>query len=105
MFIPGETIIHNFVIPFDTTKIANVIVTYKQNGQVVLMKTVAAEAYGPQSQVTIHLTQDESLLFRDETSFLVQLNVIMTDGSRCASRELKGISGIQHLRKKVTQNV
>ena len=42
MFFPGETITHSFVIPFAANEIDHVILSYKQNGAIILEKTITS---------------------------------------------------------------
>ena len=108
MFIPGETICHRFQIPFMSTDVTEIIVSYYQNDYVILEKTVDAselEVEGGATYFTVQLTERESLMFQNHTSFRVQLNVLLTNGRRCTSEEIKGSNGIQHIRKEVIRNV
>jgi hypothetical protein len=105
MFIPGETIIHKFYIPFITQDVSKVWLTYKQNGGVILEKEMTSiEPFEGTSVVSLELSQEESLLFKDDAPFLAQVNVLLTNGARCASHEMRGISGTQQLREVVTGN-
>ena len=110
MFIPGETISHTFIIPFDRTDIDTVIVSYEQKGHIVLERTIASQsefneyhdAHGildpSKTEITVCLTQAESLLFEDRQDFTVQLNVY-TGRSRHASAPIRGSNGIQHYKE------
>jgi len=107
MFIPGETISHKFVVPFVRADVSKIYVSYRQDGHVILTKTVtsssiAAAESGVGSSFSITLSQQESLLFRDDMPFSVQLNVLFTNGARCASREIERSNGFQHIREVVT---
>ena len=105
MFIPGETIVHRFNIPFITSDIAKIIVSYREHDHVVFEREPnEISTSDGQTQITVNFTQKESLLFADCTSFLVQLNVLLADGTRCASKEIKVSSGRQHIREEVTSN-
>ena len=42
MFNPGETIAQQFVIPFSADKIGSIIITYKQNNDVILIKKITS---------------------------------------------------------------
>ncbi len=106
MFIPGETIVHQFHIPFTGEEVDKIIVTYYQNDRIILNKTaypidITQDATGTNSQFSVELSQEESLLFDDGYSYTVQLNVLFTSGSRCSSVEIKGENGIQHYREVV----
>lgn len=108
MFIPGETVAHKFYLPFHKTDITKVIVTYRQNDHVILIKTLYSgqiedEVEG--SHFVITLSQEESLLFKDNSYFYVQINVFFTgpDGlTRGTSVELRGDCKLQQYREVVT---
>ena len=106
MFIPGETIAHRFKIPFLREGITKILVTYKQNNSTILVKTVhfaniQENIPGNNCYFTVTLSQEESLLFKNNTDFKVQINVVFSSGVRTASIELDGANGIQHMRKVV----
>jgi len=102
MFFPGETIAHTFVIPFVPAEIDHVIISYKQNGGIVLEKIIDS-GFTPergQTKITLVLTQAEGLMFEDDMAFTIQLNVFMTENNcRMTSRELNGESGVQYYRE------
>lgn len=109
MFIPGETISHQFHLPFLKTDIIKVIATYRQNGHIVFEpKTIYPNQISNEelgSQFVITLSQEESLLFEDDKYFYVQLNVMFTSDEgniRTTSMELRGKNELQHLREVVT---
>jgi len=108
VFIPGETIAHEFYLPFKKGDIAKVIATYRQDGHVVLARTIyprEIENGERDSHFVIALSQEESLLFEDNKYFYVQLNihfVSRTNETRAASIELRGENLLQHLREVVT---
>ena len=116
MFHPGETVIHTFVIPFRRVDLSKVIISYKQEDYVILERTVTSprdfgeyhnaegEVDETKTQITIQLTQEESLLFKERWEYRIQLNVYSEGGSRHASCEIKGSSGVQH-HKEVISNV
>ena len=102
MFFPGETIAHTFVIPFIPTEIDHVIVSYKQNGGIVLEKIIESgfKLERGMTKFTLILTQAEGLMFEDDMAFTIQLNVRLTENDcRMTSRELNGESGIQYYRE------
>ena len=149
MFNPGETVAHKFIIPFDSSVLSKVIVTYKQCDNVFLSKTITSgfESYDdtpeyseltfpvskgtlctynddgykakqnievqeawnsehwdateipPKTKILYALTQDESLLFKDNANFMIQINVLTLDGSRYASKEIKDSTGAQHYKE------
>ena len=106
MFHPGETVIHKFTIPFNKNETNNVLVTYKQNESIILMKTIASEDITSiavnSSSFTVELSQQESLLFDENKPFTMQLNVILGDGSRAASKEVSSKNGVQHYKEVMT---
>ena len=102
MFIPGETITHRFYVPFSTAE--HIYVTYKQNNKLILEKTVSGNSIvqeGINFYFDVEFSQEESLLFVNNNSYTVQLNVTLTGGKRCTSVELKGTNGVQHIREVV----
>lgn len=101
MFIPGETVRHQFIIPFAYDEIDHVVISYRQKDNIILEKTITSdfdELTGDTTSIAYDLSQQESLLFTDDNSFTIQLNVYTINGSRHASREMKSSSGIQYYR-------
>ena len=108
MFIPGETITHQFIIPFVRSDLEKIIVSYRQDDDVILIKTVypgQVEDMGSKGKFAVTLSQEESLLFDDAKNYFIQLNVLMRNSARCASVEIKGTNGIQHIEEAVVANV
>ena len=104
MFIPGETISHRFIIPFSRDDIKIIEVSYRQNDHIVLVEPVypgQVETITGGGQFTVTLTQEKSLLFKDDADYYVQLNVIFKSDARCASVEIKGNNKMQHIREVV----
>ena len=106
MFIPGENISHRFYIPLTQGDVSKIFVSYRQDGRVILVKNVYPgqvenEREGTGSSFVVTLSQQESLLFKDDYSFTVQVNIIVRDGTRCTSKEMSGANGMQHIRKVV----
>ena len=101
MFIPGETVTHEFLIPFVRTELAKVIVTYKQNNRIVLTKTISSfeETAHTESRVVVSFSQQETLLFDCNSDYTIQLNVFTANGARGACTEFKGSTGVQHYKK------
>ena len=105
MFIPGETIAHQFYLPFVRSDISRVYVTYHQDDRIILKKYVTATQLVPEerrSYFNMDLTQEESLLFQNDKLYTIQLNVVFANGARAASTEIKGINGMQHIQEVVT---
>lgn len=107
MFAPGETVTHRFVIPFAKSDIDYVVVSYRQNGQIILEKNIASSDPDMEtdSQLSVsieyELTQEESLLFEDLTPYSIQLNVFTQGGSRHTSKEIGDKNFIQYHRTKM----
>lgn len=111
MFHPGETVSHVFNIPFLTTDVAKVLITYKQKDHIILVKTITSSNLTPVldelnvpvgSQLTVTLTQEESLKFMEKSVFSVQLNVITTGGARSASNEIEDKTGPQYYKEVIS---
>lgn len=102
MFFPGETVSHGFVIPFSSSDIHHVVISYKQHDQIILEKTVSSGFINKgtgKSLFSVKLTQADGLLFFDHEPFTIQCNVFTKGGSRHTSREIKGFTGTQYLRE------
>ena len=103
MFNPGETVLHRFIIPFIPNEISKVIVTYKQEDDVVFEKTITSGFEGLESntktQFTVDFSQDESLLFKDLYNYTAQVNVLTIHGTRASSKPIKGFNGSQYHRE------
>lgn len=107
MFIPGETIIHTFILPFHLTEIRQIIVTYRQDDRIVYERVVNKS--NPEgatlvkqdnyTKLSYEISQADSLLFTDEVPFYMQVNVYTTSHSRAVSGVIKSTSGIQFLHK------
>lgn len=102
MFFPGETVTHRFVVPFDSDEIDRVILSYKQNNNIIFEKTITSGFIDEGHDLTsfsFEFSQDESLLFSDNEKFTIQCNVYTKGGSRHASHEMRSGSGVQYLRE------
>ena len=101
MFFAGETITHVFIIPFSMNEIDHVVLSYKQNGAIMFEKTVTSgfeKDSENSTRISYPLSQNESLLFEDDSPFTIQCNVYTVFGSRHTSYEVGSSSGIQYLR-------
>lgn len=111
MFNPGETVSHQFIIPFVASELSKVIVSYKQDGDIVFEKTITSgfepyykpdeshEEVAQRTMFTIAFSQEESLLFSPKKDFKAQINVFTTRGSRATSKEIEGKNGAQYHRE------
>lgn len=91
MIYRGSTPTHSFVLPFDLENIANIVITYRQNGCNVLSKTmednfddftVDMEA----RQISVQLTQNETQIFTCGPKYKnnivqIQVKVLFESGS------------------------
>ena len=106
MFNPGETVVHQFVIPFVAAEIAKVIVSYKQGDCIVFEKTITSGFEEADSRLktkfNVTFTQNESLTFKDLYDYYIQINVLTTFGTRATSKEIKGRSGVQYHKEVIT---
>ena len=106
MFNPGETIAHQFIIPFVSTEISKVVVSYKQGDDIIIEKTVTSgfESIrgGTHTQFILIFSQQESLTFGEHQDYMVQVNVLTTAGSRATSKEIRGKNGAQYHKEVIT---
>ena len=117
MIVRGTTPYHTFVLPIDMGQIDELYVTYLQNGEVILDKHYGDDqsieigdidelenaSMGEQfademdldhCQITVHLTQEETLQFHfypaaEKNIAVVQLRVLTTDGEAYASEPIR----------------
>ena len=108
MIVRGTTPYHSFIIPLEPEKISELYVTYLQNDEVILDKTITDISIEPveeelenasmeeptefvvSSQVTIHLTQEDTLSFHfypaaEKNIAVIQVRLLTTDGEAYAS--------------------
>ncbi len=115
MIVRGTTPYHTFIVPMASESIEEVYITYLQNNEVVLdkdktavtiedveLETENAEVNDtelaeeeeteviPTSQITLHLTQEDTLKFKfypaaEKNIAVVQLRILDTDGEAYAS--------------------
>ena len=115
MIVRGTTPYHTFIVPMASESIEEVYITYLQNNEVILdkdktsvtiedveLETENAEVNDtelaeeeeteviPTSQITLHLTQEDTLKFKfypaaEKNIAVVQLRILDTDGEAYAS--------------------
>lgn len=112
MIVRGTTPYHTFIVPMASEKINEIYITYLQNNEVVIDKDktmviiedidfetqnseiedadMLTEEVTPTSQVTLHLTQEDTLKFKffpaaEKNIAVVQLRILDTDGEAYAS--------------------
>ena len=113
MIIRGTTPYHSFVLPLTTEEISQVYVTYFQNNEVLFEKTASdieisnitdeyenasinepQEEYVPSSELTVHLTQEDTLKFKfypaaEKNIAVIQIRVLTTEGEAYASEPIR----------------
>ena len=102
MFFPGETITHRFIIPFAADEIDHVVLSYKQNESIIFEKTINSgfeNISAGTCSLSFVFTQNEGLLFEDNSPFTIQCNVYTKGGTRHTSYEMSSSNGIQYLRE------
>lgn len=114
MIVRGTTPYHTFIVPMQSESIDEVYITYLQNNEVILDKSITdvtiedveletenAEIEDtelteeepeviPTSQITLHLTQEDTLKFKffpaaEKNIAVVQLRILDSDGEAYAS--------------------
>lgn len=80
----GTTPKHTFTLPFDTADVAKVRVIYAQGDEVVLVKCEDDVSFEG-NDITLKLTQEETLSFSCKTSVKVQIRVLTTAGDALSS--------------------
>ena len=112
MITRGTTPYHSFVLPLKTEDISEVYITYLQNREVILDKTISdvtivdiddeyenasmnepLEDFVPSCELTIHLTQEDTLKFHfypaaEKNVAVVQIRVLTTEGEAYASEPI-----------------
>ena len=108
MIVRGTTPYHSFIIPLEPEKISKIYVTYLQNNEVILDKSTTDITIDPveeelenasmeesteftiSSQITLHLTQEDTLKFHfypaaERNIAVIQVRLLTTDGEAYAS--------------------
>ena len=108
MFNPGETVVETFELPFLKSELSKVIVTYKNKyDDVFYVKTITSSSTRQienenKCLVAVELSQQETLLFEENSCFKIQINVLTTGRvSRFASKEIVSKTGPQHIKEVV----
>ena len=78
-FSPGTTPTHTFTLPFEKEMLAEVRITYTQNKKKIITKeTDDLEIAG--NDISLTLTQEETLLFEEGKNVSIQLKIKTTEG-------------------------
>lgn len=122
MIIRGTTPYHNFILPILAEQIEAIYVTYLQNNEVILDKSNLTDDFDinnlldlenanmeiltpeerESSQLTIHLSQEDTLKFHfypaaKKNIAVIQIRILTTDGEAFASMPInERIFGVLH---------
>lgn len=103
MFCPGDTVVHNFTIPFAVNELAKVVVSYKQKDRIVkIIEVTSGFSQGStnmEAVFSVTLSQQDTLLFDESYPYRAQLNVLTTTGTRCTSNEMPDKTGPQQYKR------
>lgn len=112
MITRGTTPYHSFVLPLKTEDISQVYITYLQNNEVILDKSISdveitdieneyenasmnepLEDFISSCELTIHLTQEDTLKFHfypaaEKNVAVIQIRVLTTEGEAYASEPI-----------------
>lgn len=112
MITRGTTPYHSFVLPLKTEDISQVYITYLQNNEIILDKSISdveiadieneyenasmnepLEDFVPSCELTVHLTQEDTLKFHfypaaEKNVAVVQIRVLTTEGEAYASEPI-----------------
>ena len=112
MITRGTTPYHSFVLPLKTEDISEVYITYLQNREIILDKSISdatiididdeyenasmnepLEDFVPSCELTIHLTQEDTLKFHfypaaEKNIAVIQIRVLTTEGEAYASEPI-----------------
>lgn len=80
----GTTPTHKFKVPIDLTEAAEVYMTYKQEGRVKVEKTIE-EMTITEEEITLELSQTDTLAFSTVADVEIQCRARFRDGSAVAS--------------------
>lgn len=85
--IRGTTPTHTFKIPFDTSLIAELRITYKQPTGVELTKC-ETDCTLSENSIAVKLTQEETLQFNHKYNVEIQVRILTQGGDVVASKVL-----------------
>ena len=97
--IRGTTPTHLFKLPFDTGTVKDLRITYAQNGESVVQKT-ANDCTMNGNDISVTLTQSDTLRFSGDARIEMQIKVLQTDG-KVYSTKVKYLSVDRTLNEEV----
>ena len=83
----GSTPTHKFSTPYEKSSIDSVIITYWQNGRIVLEKH-AQDVVIADLAMTTELSQEDTLLFDEKGDVKMQIKVKLTNGKVIPSNDM-----------------
>ena len=86
--IRGTTPKLEFIVPFDTSQLANAHVTLSQNDEIVIDKALE-ECQCGENKLSVKLTQEETLLLKCDCITEIQIRAKMLDGEALASNIIR----------------
>lgn len=86
--IQGTTPLHKFDLPIDLNIIKSLSIIYSQHGDVVLKKNLE-DCTTNENSVMVKLTQEETLLFNENTNVQLQVRVLTTTNEALASQIMR----------------
>lgn len=90
--IRGTTPMLEFVIPFDTSQLAQAHVTLSQNGKVVIDKALE-ECRCNENKLSVRLTQEETLKLQCDCITEIQIRARFSSGDAVASNIVRVSTG------------
>ncbi len=84
MIHKGCTEIHGFKFPYDASDVESLYITYKQNGETIVEKTLDDCTFDD-GVVSVNLSQEDTLKFHDDEIVKVQIRVKFTNGKATKS--------------------
>lgn len=82
--IRGTTPTHTFTLPFETELIKELRISYKQCDEVIVEKN-ESDCTLTGKEITVKLTQEDTLKFNHERIVRIQLKALLLDGNVLAS--------------------
>lgn len=76
---------HIFALPFDTSSLQKVQVTYTNEEKDIILQKTGEDCVLDGKDIKVELTQEETLLFEPERRVLIQLRVLTKSGKAMAS--------------------
>lgn len=97
MIYRGTTPTHIFSFPFGQSEISKVFITYVQNGEVKIEKSINDVTFTSDNTIETTLTQRETLLFNKYSPYdktmssmiLIQIRALLTDGEAWVSEVIR----------------